>query len=124
MTELCPLTTIRVGKRELKVHLAQSPVQWRHGLVDHTTTGAAGMLFTMPRRSLFSFHIGPLDVPILLAFFDDNRQLVDIGYLDQTHPTMKPSVPYSYALELIDDYARLPLAGIVLRDFADGLELE
>jgi uncharacterized membrane protein (UPF0127 family) len=123
MTDLCPRATIRIGKRRLDVHVADSPVQWRRGLVNHTDTGAAGMLFAMPHRSRFSFHIGPLTMPVLLAFFDADRQLVDIGYLDQAHPIKKPAVPYSYALELIGDYARLPLAGIVLRDIADGLDL-
>lgn len=119
--DLCPRTTIQLGNRALDVHVADSPVQWRRGLVGHTDTGADGMLFILPHRSLFSFHIGALDVPVLLAFFDADYHVLDIGYLDAHHPTKRPQFPYSYALELIGDYARLPLAARVLGDIAQGL---
>lgn len=110
--------TVWLGRRQLSLPVARTPQQWARGLAGQPDVEA--MLFVMPPGSQFPFQMKGVGRDLLIAFFDDDGKVVDLGFLEAHVGFKHAASPYTYALELqadLEDY-------LILRDIADGLTVE
>lgn len=79
------------------------------------------MLFDVPADSTFTFHHAGIPETVVVAFFDPEGALVDLGVLGEGVGWKRPRSPYRYALEvpirntdavmaLLQDNARLVIS--------------
>lgn len=109
--------TIHLGNRSLDVAVARTPGQWATGLVGHADIDA--MLFVMPPGSQFPFHMRNIDRDLVIAFFDEQGNLVDYAFLEAQVGIKWPVGPYTYVLELAE-----PIDISLFDEFDRGLRLE
>ena len=106
--------TIKVGHRDLDVVLAHTPGQWARGFVGHPEIEA--ILFVMPPDSWFPFHMRGVDQDLIIAFYDSDGAIVDIGLLQANVGFKQPERPYTYALEIAG-----PFDAAIIEDLSRGI---
>lgn len=99
------MTTLTVGNNVLNLYLADTTSQWEQGLAGHDLTDVDGMLFVFGIDVDIAFHMKGMDIPLLIAFYTSNGELVDLTYLGPDAGPYRPRRPYRYALELAGHHA-------------------
>ena len=95
---------ITVGGQGLIVAIADDPVERAQGLMGVEQLGDLdGMLFVFFQESLGGFWMKGTLIALDIAFFDDDRILVDtlsmVPCTADPCPSYVPAAPYSWALE-------------------------
>jgi uncharacterized membrane protein (UPF0127 family) len=98
------IAAITVGDRELLVAVADDPGEHARGLMGVERLGDLdGMLFVFPRESFGGFWMKDTLIALDIAFFDEDRTLVDalsmVPCAADPCPSYVPAAHYSWALE-------------------------
>jgi uncharacterized membrane protein (UPF0127 family) len=96
--------SITVGVQGLLVALADDPGERAQGLMGVEQMGDLdGMLFVFSQEALGGFWMKGTLIPLDIAFFDDDRTLVDVLSMvpctADPCPSYVPEAPYAWALE-------------------------
>ncbi|MEX0667826.1 MAG: DUF192 domain-containing protein, partial [Acidimicrobiia bacterium] len=96
--------TIRVGDHGLLVALADDPGERTQGLMGVEELGdLEGMLFVFTQEALSGFWMKGTLIPLDIAFFGDDKALVDmlsmVPCTADPCPSYVPDDPFSWALE-------------------------
>lgn len=96
--------SISVGDRDLLVAIADDPLERSQGLMGVDELGDLdGMLFVFPREALSGFWMKGTLIPLDIAFFGDDKALVDVLSMvpctTEQCPSYVPDGPFSWAVE-------------------------
>ena len=96
------LTTLEVGGHTVKVEVADDDDERRRGLMNRDSLPEdQGMLFVYPEQRTLSFWMRNTDIPLDIAYIDQQGFIVDIQRMDphteELHPSSRPAM---YALEM------------------------
>ena len=90
-------TTVTIDGQPLDVNVATTPEQWACGLT--APIDAEALLFVLDGRRLpFTMH--GVNEPVLIAFFSERGEQVDVAILQAHNGFRWPTADYRYALEL------------------------
>jgi uncharacterized membrane protein (UPF0127 family) len=99
--------TIAFGQKKLSVALADTEEARSQGLMGKESLGAdEGMLFICEKPQILSFWMKDTKIPLSIAFFDENKRLINIVDMDlpatgaRAFPSYKSKRPSLYALEV------------------------
>jgi len=116
ITILCAALQIRpisLGSETLHVEIADTPETRAKGLMGRKTLPPnTGMLFVFDTPQRLSFWMKDTPIPLSIAFFDEERKLIETLDMevspDQKQPTPSywSSEPALYALEVSKDWFR------------------
>jgi uncharacterized membrane protein (UPF0127 family) len=98
------ILSISVGDRELMVAIADDPGERTQGLMGVDELGDLdGMLFVFPQEALSGFWMKGTLIPLDIAFFGDDKSLVDVLNMvpctTEQCPSYVPDGPFSWAVE-------------------------
>jgi uncharacterized membrane protein (UPF0127 family) len=96
------LTNLEVGGHTVKVEVADDDDERRRGLMNRDSLPEdQGMLFVYPEQRTLSFWMRNTDIPLDIAYIDQQGFIVDIQRMDphteELHPSSRPAM---YALEM------------------------
>ena len=99
------LCLIALGRETIEVEIADSPISRSIGLMGRETLPQdSGMLFIFERPQIASFWMKNVKVPLSIAFFDQEKKLIEIMdmavVLEGRPRTYLSSQPALYALEV------------------------
>ncbi len=95
---------IQIENEILDVEIADTPTKWAKGLqMRNELPDGKGMLFVYPNARRLSFWMKNTLIPLSIAFFDENRTMLNI--LDMDLPSgqnlrYRSTAPALYALEV------------------------
>ena len=98
------VVSISVGDRDLLVAIADDPGERSQGLMGVDELGDLdGMLFVFPSEALSGFWMKGTLIPLDVAFFGDDKALVDVLNMvpctTEQCPSYVPDGPFSWAVE-------------------------
>jgi uncharacterized protein len=99
-------TTADGGRRLVHVELAQTPVEWEHGLMGRQSLPTdSGMLFVFPAGETVGFWMKDTPLPLSIAFIDAAGKVLSVQDMQpfSTDSHFSPA-PYHYALEVPQTY--------------------
>lgn len=98
---------LTIGEHTVSVEIADSPKAQEKGLMGRNYLPQnTGMLFVFKKPQLLMFWMKNMLVPLSLAYFDENKKLIEIIDMPLPHqgarsiPFFKSSKPALYALEV------------------------
>jgi uncharacterized membrane protein (UPF0127 family) len=99
--------TIELGQKKLSVALADTQEARSQGLMGKESLGAdEGMLFIFEKPQIPSFWMKDTKIPLSIAFFDENKTLINIADMvppsagELPLPSYESKKPSLYALEV------------------------
>lgn len=108
---------LTLGSRVVDVAVADTPAHWNRGMVGQSDVDY--MLFVMPDRSTFAFHMNDVERDLGIAVFDAEGRVSDAGLMEAHTGFFRPRHPYKYALEFAIDLQDFS----IFRELAHGLEV-
>ncbi len=103
---ICQTSLIRLNDRVLSVELAQTDGEHHKGLMGRTElSDQEGMLFVYEEPRILGFWMKGTKIPLSIAFFDENRILLNIQEMslpkrsEQYPKVYRSNQPALYALE-------------------------
>lgn len=96
---------IKIEDQVLEVEIADTPSKWAKGLMYRSNLPEGkGMLFIYPKAMRLSFWMKNTLIPLSIAFFDDDRTVINILDMDppigKTLIKYRSTAPAQYALEV------------------------
>jgi uncharacterized membrane protein (UPF0127 family) len=98
---------IQIGEEKIKVEIADSPRTREQGLMGRKELPEGfGMLFVYEEPKHLSFWMKDTEIPLSIAFFDEDKKLIEIHEMpvidakNKTPPHFKSSREALYALEV------------------------
>ena len=99
---------IQIASKVISIDIAKTPEQHQHGLMFRTSLPEnEGMLFVFDEEQVLSFWMKNTYIDLAIAYFDKNKNIVDIQEMKATNqmmvgeiPSYPSAKPAQYALEM------------------------